>query len=87
MVGNGVLGLLSEEASLMGLLLDGTEILGSDILRIVPKSQGNVLGAIDEAEALTMGGSTDINPIPEPSTLVLLCMGALGFLVYVRRGR
>ncbi len=83
----GMLDQFSERALMFGMLSDGTEIVSSDMLSIVPKPKGKFLGAIDEAEALAMGRSASISPIPEPSTLALLCMGIFGFLVHVRRRR
>jgi hypothetical protein len=79
MVDNGVLGPLSEEAILTGMLLDGTQITGSDLLRIMPKSKGEMSGVFDRATAITA--------VPEPSTLALLSMGTLALLAYAWRRR
>jgi hypothetical protein len=84
MVESGALGPLSEEASLMGALLDGTRFIGSDIISIVPKPRGH---ALDGAELADWGGDADINAIPEPSTFVLLCMAAFSLLACGLRRR
>ena len=86
MVDNGVLGPLSVEGLLSGIMLDGTEIMGSDTLRIVPPfDRGLHGGAIADVAGAALVFDTTLTAVPEPSTFALAAMGLLGILVIARR--
>ena len=71
---------LDDKFTLNGRLLDGTHLLGSDTVRIVPNG---VAFAAPETLAASWGGSGAA--IPEPATLGLLAVG--GGAVVLRRRR
>jgi len=64
LVDGGALDASSVEGRLTGELFDGTPIVGSDIVRMVPQNNG--------------GGGLVISAVPEPSTLALTALGLLG---------
>ncbi len=72
LVDNGAFDQMSEEAILTGALFDGTEISGNDVIHIVPHDN-----------SLTRErGIIAVAAVPEPSTIILLLTGALGFIAY-----
>jgi hypothetical protein len=71
LVDGGALAASSVEGRLMGELLDGTPIVGSDIIRMVPQNNG--------------GGGLVISTVPEPGSCVL-ALAALCLAMCRRRG-
>ncbi len=71
------------EALLTGETFDGLSISGTDAIRIVGSSGGQSIDAFTSEDAPLLAASA----VPEPSTAVLLCMGAVGLTVFGSRGR
>jgi len=89
---SGALDPFSVEVSLTGTLLAdsgfiSTTFIGTDDINIVSKRRGHFADALDESGLAASGSDMDINAIPEPSTFVLLCMGAFSLLVCALRRR
>ena len=94
MVDSGVLGPLSVEGLLTGSMLDGTDIFGSDSLRIVPhhglgdKHMGRAnrrddLGLVANiaSTSLVLDGVT---AVPEPPSIVLAVIALAGIVAVIR---
>ena len=74
LVDGGALDASSVEGRLTGELFDGTPIVGSDIVRMVPQNNGG-------------GPALVVQAIPEPSTLVLAALALFSLLAHGRRRR
>ncbi len=69
------------EALLTGETFDGLSISGTDAINLVGSSGGLSPDAFTSEDTPLLAASA----VPEPSTAVLLCMGAVGLAVFVRR--
>ncbi|MEE9603375.1 MAG: PEP-CTERM sorting domain-containing protein, partial [Thermoguttaceae bacterium] len=69
--------------TIYGELTDGTAFEGIDWIRMPGNGNGNAL----QWQSLSGQPAMSVTAVPEPTTLALLCMGVVGFLLHVRRGR